>query len=161
VYQDLGDQHGKAIALSQLAVVRYLIGNYASAEDLLQRALAMLREIGAPDDEAETLNHLGTLHRHRITARPDQAQALHHQALTAARTIHLRLEEAHALEGIGRAALDLGHTTSSIDHLRQALEIYHQLGVPEATQLTADLATLDPAGHRGTVSLNGVSGTVI
>lgn len=103
----------------------------------------MLREIGAPDDEAETLNHLGTLHR--ISEQPDQAQALHQQALTAARSIHLRLKEAHALEGIGRATLNLGQTAVALDHLREALSIYHQLGVPKANQLANDMTTIASA----------------
>ena len=139
LHRELGDRHGEAIARTHLGVVRYLTRDYASAADLLQHALAALREVGAPDDGAEALNHLAIVHR--LSGQPDQARALHHQALDIARSIHHRLEEAHALEGIGRAALDLGDTAAGT-HLRQALDIYQRLGVPEAVQVAAALAAL-------------------
>jgi tetratricopeptide (TPR) repeat protein len=120
--------------------VRYLAGDYPSAEDLLRQALAVVRTFRAPDDEAEILNHLGTLRR--IVERPDQARALHCQALTIAQTIHLPVEEARAQEGIGRATLELGQGGEALVHLRRALVLYNQLGLPEATRLSTDLAAL-------------------
>jgi DNA-binding SARP family transcriptional activator/tetratricopeptide (TPR) repeat protein len=146
LHQTIGNRHDEGNVLTQLATVRYLTGDYPGAESLLRQALTILREIGTPHDEAETLNHLGALYR--LTEHPDQAHAVYHQALAIARTIHHRLEEAHALHGIGLATLDLGDTTTALTHLRQAREIYQRLGVPEATQLTTDLATFDAANRR-------------
>lgn len=138
LYRDLGSRHGQALAFARQGVVSYLTGDYTTADALLQQASATLHEIGTPDDEAEVLNHLGILRR--LTGQPEEAQALHHAALTTARSIHHRLEEGRALEGIGRAALDLGDTTAGISHLRKAQEIYVHLGVPEATRVTAEFA---------------------
>ncbi|HEU5473787.1 MAG TPA: tetratricopeptide repeat protein [Actinophytocola sp.] len=61
-----------------------------------------------------------------------------------ARHIHHSLGEARALEGIGRTCLQHGDTITGLSHLRQALDIYRHLGVPEATQVDADLTTPTP-----------------
>ncbi|MGX7671383.1 tetratricopeptide repeat protein [Plantactinospora sp. DSM 117369] len=132
-------------------MVRHLTGNYAAAEDLFQQALTTLRAMSAPDDEAEALNHLGTLRR--LTGHPDQAQTLHREAQAIAHRHGHRLEEARALEGTGRAAADLGDIVSAAALLRQSLHLYQALGVPEATQVVADLADFHPrpsdaAGNR-------------
>ncbi|WP_162907302.1 tetratricopeptide repeat protein [Allorhizocola rhizosphaerae] len=142
LHRSLGRKHGEAIASTRLAAVTYLTGKYTEAAHLLHEALAVFREVGAPDDEAEALNHLATLHR--LTGDPDHAYELYQQALVIARRIHHRLEEAHALEGLGRAALDLGDTSIAALHLGHALDLYQQLGVPDATQVTIDLAILLP-----------------
>jgi DNA-binding SARP family transcriptional activator/tetratricopeptide (TPR) repeat protein len=130
LHRAIGNRHDEGNVLTQLAVVRYLTGDFPSAESLLRQALTILREIGTPHDEADTLSHLGALHR--LTGHPERAHAAYDQALTIARTINHRLEEAHALRGIGLATLDLGDTAAALTHLRQARDIYHQLGVPEA-----------------------------
>jgi tetratricopeptide (TPR) repeat protein len=143
LHRALGDRHGQAYTRTQLGVVRYLTDDHAAAEDLLQQALTTLREVGAPDDEAEALNHLGTLRR--LTGHPGQAHALHQEALTISHGHGHRIEEARAHEGIGRAATDLGNMASAASHLRQALRLYLTLGIPKATQVAVDLATLDPA----------------
>jgi tetratricopeptide (TPR) repeat protein/transcriptional regulator with XRE-family HTH domain len=141
-YTETGNQLGQAVTRIQLAVVRYLTDDHTHAEDLLQQALTALRDIGARDHEAEALNHLGTLRR--LTGHPDQAHTYHTEALTLARRIQHRVEEAHALEGLGRAAIDLADP-AAITHLRQALHLYQQLGVPEADNVAATLTDLDPA----------------
>src|SRR5207249_397043 len=82
------------MACYRLGVVAYLTHDYPAAADLLGHALAVVRDVASPDEEAEILNHLGTLHR--LTQRADQARDLHRQALELARSIHYRLEEAPA-----------------------------------------------------------------
>ncbi|MER5457549.1 tetratricopeptide repeat protein [Micromonospora sp. NPDC002389] len=141
LYNALDHPHGQAYARTHLGVVRYLAGDYIAGEHLLTRALIALRDVGALDDEVETLNHLGTLRR--LAGHPGRAQALHQEALTIADEHDYRLEKAHALEGMGRAATDLGDVASATTHLRQALHVYQTLGVPEATQLAAELTALD------------------
>lgn len=142
-YTEIGHRHGEALTWTQLGVVRYLTGEYSEAEDLLQQAVAVLKEIGVPDDEAEALNHLGTLCR--LTARPDKADIYHTEALTLSRRIRHRLHEANALEGIGRAALDQGDPMTATSHLRQALHLYQELGLPEANEVAATLQDIEPA----------------
>jgi tetratricopeptide (TPR) repeat protein len=145
LYRALGDPHNEAIASTHLAVVMYLTGDFSGAADLLHESLTVFRDVGAPDDETEALNHLATVHR--LTADYDQANLVYREALDVARRIHHRLEEAHALDGIGRTALHHGDTASALVQLQQALDIYQQLGVPEATQLAAELTALT-TGHR-------------
>lgn len=140
LHRTLGNRHSEAIASTHLATVKYQTGKYTDAVKILEDALAILRELDAPDDEAEALNHLGTVHR--LTNQPERARALHQQAWEIARGIRHRLEEAHALNGIGRVALQEGDLVDAVGYLRQALGIYRELGVPEATRLVADLATI-------------------
>jgi tetratricopeptide (TPR) repeat protein len=138
----IGHRHGQANAWTQLGVVRYLAGDHAGAEALLQQALTALHDTGARAGEAHALNHLGTLRR--LTGHPDQAHTHHQQALALARGIQHQLEEGRALEGLGRATLDLGDLNTAATDLCQALNLYQQLGAPEATRLAADLADLHP-----------------
>ncbi|MDW5327187.1 tetratricopeptide repeat protein [Plantactinospora sp. KLBMP9567] len=143
LYRTLNSQLGQAYTRTDLGAVHYLTGDHPAAENLLQQAITTLRAIGATGDEAEALNHLGILRR--LTERPNHARALHQEARTIAHHHGLRLEEARALEGIGRATADLGDIASAIVHLRQALDLYQALGVPEAAQVATALNTLDPS----------------
>ena len=92
---------------------------------------------------------LGMLHRVRSDLR--QARSCHRQALDLARQIGSSQDEAHALAGLGRCALAVGHTAEAADRLRQALEIFQQTGAAEATEVSAELQALTdtrPAPHR-------------
>ncbi|WP_157437415.1 AfsR/SARP family transcriptional regulator [Actinoplanes subtropicus] len=146
LHRAIGNRHGVGMALTQLGASYCGAGDYRRAEELLRQGQLILREVGAPDDEAEALNHLGTLQR--LTAHPGLARASHQEALAIANRIGLHLEEAHGLEGIGRAALDLGDTADALAHLRQALDIYTRLGVTDGNALTAELAVLTPKDAR-------------
>ena len=68
-----------------------------------------------------------------------QAQRCHQQALDLARAIASSWDEAHALAGLGRCALAAGHATQAGVLLRQALEIFQQIGAAEAPDLLAEL----------------------
>ncbi|AVT36028.1 transcriptional regulator [Plantactinospora sp. BB1] len=142
LYRALEHPHGAAYTLAHLGVVRCRTGDYAAGEHQLTQALTALREVGALDDEVEALNYVASLRR--MSGYPDRAHALHQKALAVAHDRGYRLEEARALEGLGRAAADLGDIASATSHLRRALDLYQALGVPEAAQVAGALAALDP-----------------
>ena len=56
-----------------------------------------------------------------------------------ARAVGVRLQVGRALEGLGRSALKAGDEAGGVDHLRQALALFQELGVPEAAAVRATL----------------------
>jgi hypothetical protein len=61
----LGDDLGRAAALTDLGVVRRLTGNYPGAADVLTQALRSYKELGDPIGQAAALTDLG-ITRHAI-----------------------------------------------------------------------------------------------
>ena len=67
-------------------------------------------------------------------------------ALDLARQVSSSPDEAHALAGLGRCALAAGQLIEAQDRLRQALEIFQQIGEPEAGGVCRELPALTEAG---------------
>jgi hypothetical protein len=63
-----------------------------------------------------------------------------------AREIDSSWDEAHALAGLSRCALAAGYTADAEAGLRQAREIFLQIGAAEAASVTAELDALTEAG---------------
>jgi tetratricopeptide (TPR) repeat protein/transcriptional regulator with XRE-family HTH domain len=140
LFAALGDRHGQANALDNLAVVLGHTGDYPAAAATFQRSLTLLQELGDPRNQAEVHNHYGTL----LTSagQPGQARAQHRTALALARRTDCVLEQAQALEGIGEADLAESSVTDGTSHLRQALALCRQLGLPAANRIQARLDLL-------------------
>jgi tetratricopeptide (TPR) repeat protein len=132
LFTDLGIRHACAGIFIEFGALQHAIGDHV-AEESLGRALELCREVGDRQGQAETLNHLGGLLAD--TAGPGLALARYTEALTLADDIGARLDEADALEGIGRCALQTGDTEHGLDYLRQALQIYQQIGTPGAARI--------------------------
>ena len=133
----LNDQLGIANALTDLGVVRRLLGEYAEAAKCLIKALRRYRDLGDRLGEAETLNNLGELSL--AASHPGRARAWHCQALHIARDIATALEEARAIEGTGRCDLHGRQRDSGLALLREALAIYQRLRSPNAEGIEATL----------------------
>jgi tetratricopeptide (TPR) repeat protein len=140
IYGEIGDTRGQARALSTLGAVQTATGDYPAAGTSLTEALGLGREAGDRSGQAGALNHLGGLR----LASGDQAEALASftSALAVARELKTPRHEARALAGIGRCLASDGDTPGAARHLGQALAIYQRLNVPEAAQVTAELAGL-------------------
>ncbi|WP_328410765.1 ATP-binding protein [Nocardia sp. NBC_00403] len=147
LYRETGNRLGEAFALTGLGSVRQLTGDYAESGDLHQRALVLFREIGHRLGEAEVLNQIGMLLMK--TGEPDKALEMFTDALTVARTIRSQLEQAHALEGAARCRVGVGDTVTAVTELREAVEIYYRLAVPEAEPAAAYLLATEstPPSH--------------
>jgi tetratricopeptide (TPR) repeat protein len=130
-----GDRGGEGSALSAIGAVQARRGRCPSALAHLHRALAISREIADRSVETETLNTLGdTL---RAMRQPEAALARHRAALALTRQTGDRFEQARALGGIARALTALGRHADARRPLREALDTYEQLGVPEAEEARA------------------------
>jgi class 3 adenylate cyclase/tetratricopeptide (TPR) repeat protein len=142
ISRDLGDRLGQANTLTGLGEVRRLTGDYPAAALDLEEALSIHRDLGNRGGEADALNEAGTLHR--VCGDLRQAESCHRQALDLARQTGSSRDEAHALAGLGRCALAAGHAEAE-DMLRQALEIFQQIGAAEAAEVSAELEMLTNA----------------
>jgi tetratricopeptide (TPR) repeat protein len=84
------------------------------------------------------LNDMGTLHR--VSGDLDRAEACHKQALELALGIASSWDRAYSLAGLGRCALAAGDTADAKIRLRQAQEIFQQIGAADAIGVSAELA---------------------
>jgi tetratricopeptide (TPR) repeat protein len=109
----------------------------------LEWALALFRDLGDRDGEAETLNNLGQLLL--ASSALTEARAHHQQALDIARTLHTPLREARAREGLGHCHLHQGQTHDGLACLHQALALYRRLGTPDTQRVQTTLHTHQPS----------------
>ena len=132
-----GDKLGTAHALDNLGTAYRAMGANRQALDCHQQSLTVRREIGDLGDEPHALNNLGaTLH---LLGKPDQAIHHHELALAQCRRTGNRYEQARAHDGLGTAHHDLDQVR---EHWVNALALYEELGVPEATEIRARLTEL-------------------
>jgi tetratricopeptide (TPR) repeat protein len=127
------DRQGQADALGALGRLQLDVGDEKAAAASLHQALDLYQLLGSQAGQAETLNSLGLL-ASRSSAH--QADEYFSQAYDIACRIGVPLEEARALEGLG-----LNSTGDGEPRLRQALEAYRRLGVPDQERVEAILST--------------------
>jgi tetratricopeptide (TPR) repeat protein/transcriptional regulator with XRE-family HTH domain len=144
-----GNQREQARALARLGDVCRRQADYDQAAENDQQALALFRQIGDHGGEADALNGAGeTL---LAAGQPGQARDRHAAALTLARQTGDRYQQARAYQGLASACQATGQLDQGRRHGQRALELYTDLGVPDAARLPAILASAaDPsAGTRG------------
>jgi tetratricopeptide (TPR) repeat protein/transcriptional regulator with XRE-family HTH domain len=123
-----GDRLGEAGALTDLADVQYLTGNYAAAEASLNRAIEVSRGLGDRLGEANALRELGVLQQ--ATGDCPAAEASLNRTLELSRALGDRLGEAASLFNLGIVQFVTGDFAAAADSQEQALEIYGGLGDP-------------------------------
>jgi tetratricopeptide (TPR) repeat protein/transcriptional regulator with XRE-family HTH domain len=138
-------RHQQARALTGLGQVGHWQGQYEQAESHHQQALALYQEIGDPSGQAETLNSMGQTSL--ATGHPGQACACHTTALALAQQTGDRYQQARAHHGLAVAYQATGDIIQAERHRQQALSIYNDLGVPEASR--AQTSSLYSGNHRG------------
>ena len=139
-YQALGNRMGQANAQTLLGEVRCVTGDLESARRDLEESIRTYEDLGLRGSQAYALNRYAAA----ITAggEPDRAIAVYQNAMRLAREVQQSDDEAMALHGLGENYLRTGRVHDGTACLRQALEIYRRLGMPEAAQVTARLAGL-------------------
>lgn len=144
LYREQGDRLGEANALADLGTVHCVTGDFAASADCLAGALDVYRELGDKSGEAEALNNMGELAL--AAGRWDDALGHHEEARAIAAQISARREEARAMEGIGQCRLQDGQPELGAELLRAALDIYRQIGAPQAQRVADKLAAGDMPG---------------
>lgn len=140
--RELGDRRLEAIALDNLGLVYRHQGRHAQSLDHHRQALDIYREVDHKDGQADAGNGLGEAAR--AMGNPAQAIADHLAALRLALDIESRPQQARAHDGLARAHGDLGDFGTARTHAQQALDLFTDLGVPEADEIHAFLESLDP-----------------
>lgn len=139
-YQDLGHQVGQAGALLELGMVWHMTGDSVRAADDLAAALALYRNLKSRSGQAEVLASMGTI---LLDKGDPQAKDRFHEALRLARAVQNRLAEARALEGVARWSLRLRRTDEAARSLRAALDIFRDIGAPEAAEVERILKSIN------------------
>jgi tetratricopeptide (TPR) repeat protein/transcriptional regulator with XRE-family HTH domain len=152
IFCESGNRHGEAYALDTLGRIELMHGSYQQAAGDHRRALELFREIGDPAGEAQAHNGLGDLFL--AIGLPGDARGEYAAALDLGSQIGDRYEEARAHDGLARAhdcLTQAGDATGDPGQARyhrlQALTVYAELGVPEADQIRAQLATAAQAAQ--------------
>jgi DNA-binding SARP family transcriptional activator/tetratricopeptide (TPR) repeat protein len=141
LFRQIGNRPGEATALDNLGVAHARLGRFTQADNEHQLALALHHDIGNRDGEAWTLNSAGETAQ--AAGRATAAQTHHATALHIAESTGARDQQARAHAGLGRAHHSLGDLASSREHLTRAVTLYRELGMAQADQTQALLASLD------------------
>ena len=142
MYRDIGDVLDEPEVLNDIGCI------YESAdcpdEALVhhQRARAIAEEVGNLSQQLIALRLTADIHRG--AGRYERALTDYQDALRMARENGDPYEEGQVLEGIAEAALATGRFDDTRIALRQALEIYERLGVPEAEKVRIRIETIVP-----------------
>jgi tetratricopeptide (TPR) repeat protein len=139
-----GDRSGEAEALSYLADLHHAAGDHRAAVAHAEQALTIAVSTGERGLQARALNACGqALH---ALDQPESALARHRAALELASAIGDRLQWGLALDRIGRCLLDTGDGPGAAEHLKRALTLLSDLGVPEAARTRECLDRLPASG---------------
>ena len=122
----LGDQVGRARALTELGNLQGLTADYQAAEASLQTALELYREVGEKSGQAHALTELANVQR--LTDDYPQAQASLQAALDLRREIGDKAGQAYALTGLGSVRRESGDFPGAGASLRAALELCRETG---------------------------------
>ncbi|MGY0235494.1 tetratricopeptide repeat protein [Longispora urticae] len=140
IAEEYGDRGSQANAHDGIGMVHQEQGRHDLARDSYVRGLELARETGERYFETNILNALGE--NLTATGEPRQALLRHGEALVVASELGERAEQGRAHQGSGHAHRALGDTGEARRHLRAALEIFTDLGVPEAQAVRDTLRDL-------------------
>ena len=118
----LHDRPGQASALSDLAAVRRLSGEYSGAARALEEALGLYRNLGDRLGQANALTDLGVVRR-LMGGYPAATGALE-EALGLYRDLGDRLGQANALKDLGPLRRMTGDLQGAAQALEEALALY-------------------------------------
>jgi tetratricopeptide (TPR) repeat protein len=148
VCEEVGYLAGLADARRGLGRALGRLGAHDEGLAWLREALALGRRIGDADVETATLNDLGLVQR---LAGRDGSD--HHRAARAGATrTGDRYQQARALDGLAAAARAAGEVEQARQWWREALELFADLGVPEAGDVRGELSRLGQAVAAATQS---------
>jgi CHAT domain-containing protein/tetratricopeptide (TPR) repeat protein len=122
-WQALGDRRMEMwTALGVAATHRTFFGEFREAKPLLERALALARELGDTACEGQTLFNLG--HTTAKLGLFAEARAHFEQAVALHRASGRRGKEGYLLMAVGRMLITAGDPQQALDHLHEALKVY-------------------------------------
>jgi tetratricopeptide (TPR) repeat protein len=142
IYRELGDLHNEAEALNEIGGVYRKAERYDEALLMYQKAQVIAADIGNLLQQVVALR--GTADVRRCVGRYREALDDYEIALWHTRQIGEPYEEAKVLEGIAEVRAANRQPDAARITLRQALDLYEGLGVPEAETARIRLETMGP-----------------
>jgi CHAT domain-containing protein/Flp pilus assembly protein TadD len=122
------DTHAYAMAVGFVGECHWRLGEFNLADEFLQQALVLKRELGDRAQEAKTINVMGLLAWHR--GRFPEAIANFELAANVGREIGDRKLEGAALNNLSLVGDELGDYHASLARYEQVLEIFREIGFP-------------------------------
>ena len=143
IYHDIGDIPNEADVLNDIGTLYQDAERYDEALICHEKAQSIAGEIGNPSQQVSALRGIAGVYRG--SGRYGEALENYHAALRLAREIVDPYEEAKVLEGIAETTLSTRRPDAARIVLRQALDIFERLGVPEAESARIRIEAMDPA----------------
>jgi DNA-binding SARP family transcriptional activator/tetratricopeptide (TPR) repeat protein len=141
LFDRLGDQVGRAIALTDLGLHHGRLGNHAQALDLCARSLVLHRELGNRPYEAHAWSCLADTHLQ--LGEPARAVPCYHEALELFREFGDPYAEASTLAHLGAGHHLAGDHAATAEHWRHAHTLLADLDPSATDQIHTQLATID------------------
>jgi DNA-binding SARP family transcriptional activator/tetratricopeptide (TPR) repeat protein len=143
IYRDIGDLPDEAEVLNDIGAIYQSAACYDEALAHHQRARLIAEDIGNLSQQLIALRMIADIHRG--SGQYGEALDHYHAALGLSRQIGDPYEEGKILEGIAEATLSTQRFDAARIALRQALDIFERLGVPEAESARIRIETMPPA----------------
>jgi tetratricopeptide (TPR) repeat protein len=142
IYRKIGDLPNEADVLNDIGAIYHSAACPDEALVYCQKARAVAEEIGDVAQQLIALRMTADIHRES-----GRCEALDHYrtALKLAREIGDPYEEGKILEGIAESTLHTQRSDAARIVLRQALDIFERLGVPEAQTARRRMESIGPA----------------
>jgi len=141
IAREVGNITVEGYAVRALAEIHAGRSEYGRALTHCLRALELARTGKNRNIENRALRTLAGIHRDM--GRHELAMQRYREALRIADETGNLYEAACAHDGVGHAHLAQGQTAKTRRHWKQAIDIYHKLGVPERDQVRKRLMLLD------------------
>jgi tetratricopeptide (TPR) repeat protein len=142
MYRDIGDLANQAEALNDIGAIYESAACYDEALAHHQRAHQIAEEVGDLSQQLTALRMMAGLHRK--AGRYSEAVGVYDTALRLSRQTGEPYEEGKILEGMAEVLLNTHRFEAARIALRQALDIFERLGVPEAEAVRTRLETMAP-----------------
>ena len=142
MYREIGDLPNEAEVLNDIGAIYESAACYDEALAHHQRAHQIAEDVGGLSQQLVALRMTAGIHRK--SGRYGEAVEVYDTALRLSRQTGDTYEEGRILEGMAEAILYTHKFEAARIALRQALDIYERLGVPEAEAVRNRLGTMAP-----------------
>jgi DNA-binding SARP family transcriptional activator len=142
MYREIGDLPDQAEALNDIGAIYESAACYDEALAHHQRAHQIAEDVGDLSQQLTALRMMAGIHRK--SGRYSEAVDVYDTALQLSRQTGDPYEEGKVLEGMAEAVLNTHRFDAARIALRQALDIYERLEVPEAEAVRTRLETMAP-----------------
>ncbi|MFD0857328.1 tetratricopeptide repeat protein [Actinomadura adrarensis] len=141
VFRAIADRPNVADVLNSIGTTYLLMGCVEEALIHYQQAGDLAQDVGDPYQHVRALRGIADVHQ--ATARYEVALGYYNKALDIACEISDPYQQGKVFEGMGATVLHLHGEKAARIHWRQALEIFEEIGVPEAECVAIRLHPID------------------